>query len=81
MINVDKTKVLFGKISGLVINVDKTKVLLKNTEPKPEIKLKETVLEMVDDFQYLDVWINDTMKDFIHRRAETWTAFWKLKKI
>ena len=42
-----------AKEVGLVINADKTKVLSENIEPKPEIKLDETVLEMVDDFEYL----------------------------
>ena len=36
---------------------------------------------MVDDFQYLGAWVNDTMKDFKHLRAKGWTAFWKLKEI
>ena len=40
-----------AKEVGLVISVDKIKVLSKNIEPKPEIKLDETVLEMVNDFQ------------------------------
>ena len=70
-----------AKEVGLGINIDKTKVLTKNIEPKPEIKLDETVLEVVDDFQYLGAWVNDTMKDFKHRRAKAWTAFWKLKRI
>ena len=35
------------------MNIDKTKVLSKNIKQKPEIKVDETVLEMVDDFQYL----------------------------
>ena len=26
--------------------------------------LDDTALEVVDDFQYLGAWINDTMKDF-----------------
>ena len=69
-----------AKEVSLVINADKTKVLPKNVEPKPQIKLDETVLESVDDFQYLGAWVNDTMKNFKHRRAKTWTAFWKLKK-
>ena len=42
-----------AKEVGLVINADKTKVLSKNIEPKPEIKLDETAVEMVDNFQYL----------------------------
>ena len=46
-----------AKEVGLVINADKTKVLSKNIEPKLEIKLDETVLEMVDDFQYLGAWV------------------------
>ena len=70
-----------AKEVGLVINADKTKLLSKNIEPKPEIKLDETVLEIVDDFQYLGTWVNYTMKDFKHRSAKEWTAFWKLKKI
>ena len=69
-----------AKEVSLVINADKTKVLPKNVEPKPQIKLDETVLESVDDFQYLGAGVNDTMKNFKHRRAKTWTAFWKLKK-
>ena len=56
-------------------------MLSKNIEPKPEIKLDETVLELVDDFQYLGTWVNYTIKDFKHRCAKEWTAFWKLKKI
>ena len=35
---------------------------------------------MVDHFQYLSAWVNDTKKDFKHRCAKEWTAFWKLKK-
>ena len=66
-----------AKEVGLVINADKTKVLSKNIGPKTEIKLDETVLEMVDDFQYLGAWVNDTMKDFKHRHAKEWIAFWK----
>ena len=69
-----------AKEVGLVISVDKTKVLLKNIEPKPEIELDETVLEMFDDFQYLGTWVNDTMKDFKYWHAKTWTVFCKLKK-
>ena len=46
-----------AKEVGLVKNADKTKVLSKNIEPKLEIKLDETVLEMVDDFQYLGAWV------------------------
>ena len=64
-----------AKEVGLVINADKTKVLSKTIEPKPEIKLDETVLEMVDDFQYLSAWVNDTMKDFKHRHAKAWKHF------
>ena len=51
-------------------------MLSKNIEPKLEIKLDETVLEMVDDFQYLGAWVNNTMEDFKHRRAKAWTSFW-----
>ena len=69
-----------AKEVGLVISVDKTKVLLKNIEPKPEIELDETVLEMFDDFQYLGTWVNDTMKDFKYWHAKTWAVFCKLKK-
>ena len=36
-----------AKEVGVVINIGKIKVLLKSIEPKPEIKLDETVLEMV----------------------------------
>ena len=64
-----------AKEVGLVINADKKKVLSKNIEPKPEIKLDETVLELVDDFQYLGTWVNYTIKDFKHRCAKEWTAF------
>ena len=64
-----------------IVPADKKKVLSKNIEPKPEIKLDETVPEMADDFQYLGAWVNDTMKDFKHQRAKAWTAFWRLKKI
>ena len=58
-----------AKEVGLVINIGKIKVLSKNIEPKPKTKLDETKLEMVDDFQYLGSWVNDTMKDFKHHRA------------
>ena len=37
----------------LMINVDETKVLSKTIEQKPEIKLDETVPEMVGDLEYL----------------------------
>ena len=70
-----------AKEVGLVINADKKKVLSKNIEPKPEIKLDETVLELVDDLQYLGTWVNYTIKDFKHWCAKEWTAFWKLNKI
>ena len=70
-----------AKEVGLLINIDKTKVQAKNINPTPEIMLDGTVLEVVDDFQYLGAWVNDTMKDFKHRRAKAWTAFWKLKRI
>ena len=43
--------------------------------------LDDTALDVVDDFQYLGAWINDTMKDFQNQSAKAWTAFWKLKKI
>ena len=69
-----------AKEVGLVISVDKTKVLLKNIEPKPEIELDETVLEMLDDFQYLGTWVNYTMKDFKYQHAKAWAVFCKLKK-
>ena len=55
-------------------------MLSKNIKSKPQIKLDETVLEMVDEIQYLRTCLNDTMKDF-NRRVKAWTAFWKLKKI
>ena len=70
-----------AKEVGLLINIDKTKVLAKDIKPTPEIMLDGTVLEVVNDFQYLASWVNDTMKDFKHRRAKAWTAFWKLKKL
>ena len=63
------------KGEGLVINSNKTKVLSKNIEPKPEIKLDETIFEMVNDFHYLGAWVNDTMENFKHRRAQVLTAF------
>ena len=40
-----------AKEVGLLNNIEKTKVLAKNINPKPEIMLDETVLEVVDDFQ------------------------------
>ena len=70
-----------AKETGLLINVDKTKVLSKNINPAPKIMLDGTALVVVNDFQYLGAWVNDTLKDFKHRRAKAWTAFWKLKKI
>ena len=45
------------------------------------MKFDETVREMVDDFQYLEAWVNDTVNNFKHQRAKTWAAFWKFKKI
>ena len=45
------------------------------------MKFDEAVLEMVNDFQYLEASVNDTVKDFKHQRAKTWAAFWKFKKI
>ena len=38
-------------------------------------------LEVVDDFQYLGIKVNDTVKDFQHRRTKVWTAFLKINKI
>ena len=70
-----------AKEVSIVINADKTKVLSKNLERKPEINLDETVLERVDDFQYLGTWVNYTMKDFKHRSTKEWTEIWKLKNI
>ena len=42
-----------AKEVGLLNNIDKTKVLPKNINPKPEIMLDGTVLEVVADFRYL----------------------------
>ena len=70
-----------AKEVGLLINVDKTKVLSKNINPINKIMLDGTALKVVDDFQYLGAWINDSTKDFQYRGAKAWTAFWKLKKI
>ena len=39
-----------------------------------------TALEVVDDFQYLGAWENDTREDFQYRLEKVWVAFWKLKK-
>ena len=55
---------------GLMINVEKTKVLSKKIEPKLETELDEIVPEMVGNLQYLGAWVNDTMKNFKHRRAK-----------
>ena len=57
-----------AKEVGGVINIDKIKVLLKSIETKPEIKLDETVLGMVDVLQYLGAWVKDSMKDFKSNR-------------
>lgn len=45
------------------------------------MKIMLDALEVVDDFQNLCVWVNDTIKYFQYWRAKAWTAFWKLKKI
>ena len=66
-----------AKEEGLVINEDKKKSYQKTLNQN---KLNETVLEMVDDVQYLGAWVNGTMKYFKHLREKAWTTFWKLKK-
>ena len=63
----------------MLINVDKTKAS-ESIDPTPKIMFDGTALEVVDDFQYLGAWANDTREDFQHRREKVWTAFWKLKK-
>ena len=70
-----------AKEVGLMINVDKTKVLSKNTDLIPKVMLDETVLEVVDDFQYLAAWVNNTRKDFQHQHAKPCTEIWKLEKM
>ena len=50
-----------AKEVGLLINIDKTKVLAKNINPTPEIMLDGTVLEVVNDFQYLGSWVKENL--------------------
>ena len=70
-----------AKEVGLLINIGKTKVLSKHVAPNPRITIDGIALEVVDDFQYLGAFVNDTMRDFNYRKAKAWLAFWKLKKI
>ena len=79
-----------AKKVGLSINYDKTKIMIKNIEnPRIEvidgqtvIKMdKNTYLEVVDDFKYLDAYIANCYVDFKRRKGLAWTQFWKLATV
>ena len=49
---------------------------------KPEVRtLDGTLLEVVDDFNYLGAWIASTQKDIRVRRARAWSALHSMNKV
>jgi len=66
---------------GLGMNTKKTKVMAENVE-NPEIRtLDGTVLEVVEDFNYLGAWIASTQNDIRIRRARAWSALHSMNRV
>ena len=65
----------------LGINNTKTKVMAENVE-NPEVRtINGTLIEVVDDFNYLGAWIASTQKDIRVRRARAWSALHSMNKV
>ena len=63
------------------MNTKKTKVMAENVE-NPEIRsLDGTLLEVVEDFNYLGAWIASTQSDIRIRRARAWSALHSMNKV
>ena len=66
---------------GLGMNTKKTKVMAENVD-NPEVRsLDGTLLEVVEDFNYLGAWIASTQKDIRIRRARAWSALHNMNRV
>lgn len=66
---------------GLGMNTKKTKVMAENAG-NPEVRsLDGTLLEVVEDFNYLGAWIASTQKDIKIRRARAWSALHSMNNV
>ena len=66
---------------GLGMNTKKTKVMAENVD-NPEVRsLDGTLLDVVNDFNYLGAWIASTQKDIRIRRARAWSALHSMSKV
>ena len=71
---------------SIEINPKKTKCMLvtDNETQKIYIQIGDDKLEQVSNFQYLGIWINETMKHDVDVRAniaKSKQAFWKHKEL
>jgi Reverse transcriptase (RNA-dependent DNA polymerase) len=65
---------------GLEVNSDKTKYMTNINNCTPEYKLNGQI-EKVNDYKYLGVYINSTLKEFNTRKSLTCKSFWNMKKV
>jgi len=67
---------------GLHVNAKKTEFMAFNyTEPIEINTINGNKLKKVDNFKYLGGWTNSSIKDFLIRKAQAWSACNSMRKI
>ena len=80
--NILKNIEIEGANVGLRLNAKKTEIMLFNQNVQMDIMSRDgNKIKVVDNFKYLGGWVNSSEKDFEVRKAQSWSAYHKLKKI
>ena len=70
-----------AKEVGLTINASKTETMSYNVDRTPLETISGDSIKIVNNFKYLESWLESTEKDILVRKARAWQSCHKMKKI